>query len=91
MEEADAMDDIVAAEAHRMTSNQYRNMKEVSIIYTIDATEVVIFLRKKRELSGSHLLPDKRIALNVVWKSLNFLKAILVKLLRNGLTQVFCP
>ncbi len=30
MEEADAMEDLVAAEAHRMTSNQYRNMKEVS-------------------------------------------------------------
>jgi hypothetical protein len=30
MEEADAMGDAVAAEAHRMTSNQYRNAKEVS-------------------------------------------------------------
>jgi hypothetical protein len=34
MEEADAMEDLVAAESRRMTSNQYRNMKEVSTIFT---------------------------------------------------------
>jgi hypothetical protein len=35
MEEADAMEDSVAAETHRMTSNQYRNAKEVGFIYPI--------------------------------------------------------
>jgi hypothetical protein len=35
MEEADAMENIVAAETHRMISNQYRNMNEVSFIYPL--------------------------------------------------------
>jgi hypothetical protein len=35
MEEADKMEDIVVAEAHRMTSNQYRNAKEVSFFYKL--------------------------------------------------------
>ena len=35
MGEADVMVDDVAAEAHRMTSNQYRQAKEVGVIYNI--------------------------------------------------------
>ena len=35
MEEANKMEDTIVAEAHRMTSNQYRNAKEVGFIYKI--------------------------------------------------------